>query len=142
MLLLGSPALVAQTELEGLWEGTLSVGGLDAQQTYPVQVYIVRKGRQLTARTYISIAPTRIIEMEAQGWLYQDNSVAFNESAYIPKAKDGYTPPYLRKYQLVWHRSIGGSTLNGYWQEIREEVFHQQRAGGRITLKKVVERKA
>lgn len=129
-------------EIEGLWEGRLSVGGLDANQDYPVQVYIVRQGRQLTARTYISITPNRIIEMEAQGWLYQDNSVAFDESTYIPKAIDGYTPPYMRKYQLIWHRSIGGSTLNGYWQEIREEVFHQQRARGRITLKKVVDRKA
>lgn len=141
-MLVGSTTLVGQTELEGLWEGTLSIGGLDTNRGYPVQIYIVRKGRQLTARTYISIAPNRIIEMEAQGWLYSDNSVAFNEATYIPKANDGYTPPYMRKYQLLWHRSIGGSTLTGYWQEIHDEVFHHKRAGGRISLKKVTTNKA
>lgn len=133
---------MAQTELEGLWEGTLSVGGLDSNKGYPVQVYIVRKGKQLTARTYVSITPNRIVEMEAKGWLYSDNSIALHEFTYLPKTKDAYTPPYMRKYQLVWYRSIGGSTLNGYWQEIREEVFDERRDGGRIFLKKVVDKKA
>ena len=140
--LLFSLSLAAQLEFEGLWEGTITVGGIQSTQGYPVQVYLERQGRKVSGRSYVYLSETRIIEMNLSGYLYDDLSVYIDEVEYINRNGDSYVPPFLRKYQLMWNRSINGSSLNGYWQGIRQEIFDAKRERGRIFLKRVVSNKA
>jgi hypothetical protein len=140
--LLFSLSLAAQLEFEGLWEGTITVGGIQSTKGYPVQVYLERQGKKITGRSYIYLSETRIIEMNLSGYLYDDLSVYIDEVEYVNRNGDSYIPSFLRKYQLMWHRSINGSSMNGYWQEIRQEIFDSQRERGRIFLKKVINNKA
>jgi hypothetical protein len=131
-----------QLQLEGLWEGTITVGGITSTKGYPVQVYLERSGSKVTGRSYVYLGKKRVIEMNMAGHLYQDLSVYIDEISFVDRQKDGYLPPFLRKYQLSWNRSINGSSLNGYWQEDRKEIFAGDRERGRIFLKKVVSSKA
>ncbi|MGH1435112.1 MAG: hypothetical protein ACRBG0_11700 [Lewinella sp.] len=140
--LLFSLSLAAQLQFEGLWEGTITVGGIQSTKGYPVQVYLERQGKTVTGRSYVYLSETRIIEMNLSGRLYDDLSVYIDEVEYVNRNGDNYVPPFLRKYQLMWNRSINGSSLNGYWQEIRLEIFDSKRERGRIFLKKVVNNKA
>ena len=140
--LLFSLSLAAQLEFEGLWEGTITVGGIQSTQGYPVQVYLERQGKKISGRSYVYLSETRVIEMNLSGYLYDDLSVYIDEVEYINRNGDSYVPPFLRKYQLMWNRSINGSSLNGYWQEIRQEIFAAKRERGRIFLKRVVSNKA
>ena len=140
--LLFSLSLAAQLEFEGLWEGTITVGGIQSTKGYPVQVYFERQGKKISGRSYVYLSETRVIEMNLSGYLYDDLSVYIDEVEYINRNGDSYVPPFLRKYQLMWNRSINGSSLNGYWQEIRQEIFDAKRERGRIFLKRVVSNKA
>lgn len=140
--LLFSLSLAAQLQFEGLWEGTITTGGIQSQKGYPVQVYLEREGKKVTGRSYVYVSEARVIEVSLTGYMYDDLSVYIDEVAYVSRADDNFTPDFLRKYQLVWNRSLSGSSLNGYWQEIRQEIFDSKRERGRIFLKKVVNNKA
>ncbi|WP_367387963.1 hypothetical protein [Lewinella sp. LCG006] len=140
--LLFSWSLAAQLQFEGLWEGTITVGGIQSTKGYPVQIYLERQGKKVSGRSYVYLSDTRIVEMNLSGFLYDDLSVYLDEVEYVNRNGDNYVPPFLRKYQLMWNRSINGSSLNGYWQEIRQEIFDAKRERGRIFLKKVVNNKA
>lgn len=133
--------LSAQLELAGLWEGSITIGGLESTKGYPLKIYLIKSGRNITGRTYIYIND-RIIEAEIKGYLHQDFSVTLNEFNFIKTSDDGYIPPFLRKLQLSWIRSINGSVLNGYWQEIATDIFDNKRHRGRIYLKKVTDQRA
>lgn len=134
--------LSAQLQLDGLWEGTITTGGIESSQGYPVQLYLKRSGKTVTGRSYVYISETEVIEMELEGRLYDDLSIYIDEVKYINHQEGDEVPDFLRKYQLIWNRSINGSSINGYWQEIRKEIFDTQRQRGRIFLKQRVNNKA
>ncbi|PSR14417.1 MAG: hypothetical protein DA408_12735 [Bacteroidetes bacterium] len=136
------PLSAQQLQLDGLWEGTITVGGITSTKGYPVQIYLERSGRKVTGRSYVYLSKNRVVEMNMAGHLYEDLSIYIDEVTFVDRQKDGYVPPFLRKYQLSWNRSINGSSLNGYWQEDRKEIFAGDRERGRIFLKKVVSNKA
>lgn len=142
LLLLCLPAQ-AQLKLDGLWEGTLTTGGLESTSGYRLEVYLERKGRsQVVGRTYVHLSPTRIVEMRFEGRMYTDFSVYIDEVEFISEGDD-FVPDFLRKYQLQWNRSLNGSTLNGYWQEIRDrKMLDEERSRGRVFLRKVKSYKA
>ncbi len=130
-----APALRAQT-LEGQWEGTMTLGGINSARTVPFSLYIYRNGERIWGRSYLHLGPGQIIAMDLKGWLYHDRSIGLQESRFAGDPADGLTPPYFRKYQLLFKRGIYDGSLNGYWQEVRDEALHDTREGGRIYLKK------
>lgn len=132
----------AQLRLEGLWAGTLTIGGIESTSGYQLEMYIERKTRsRLEGRSYVHVTESRIVEMRFTGRIYKDLSVYIDEVEFISQ-DDEYIPAFLRKYQLQWLRSVSGSTLNGYWQEIRQKgVLDEARKRGRIFLQKVSESK-
>lgn len=142
LCLLCSPcfALSAQVALDGLWEGTITIGGLQSQRGYPFQVFLEKRGRIVTGRSYIQLGE-RLVEMELRGRLYEDNSIYLDEIEFISD-DESWEPPFMRKYQLLWKRGIYEGSLNGYWQEIRDDVMNDARERGRIVLKKVSEKRA
>ena len=142
LALLCSFTLSAQLSLDGLWEGTITTGGIESSKGYPVQLYLKRVGKKVTGRSYVYISETNIIEMTLEGRLYDDLSIYIDEIEYVNHQEGDPEPDFLRKYQLMWNRGISGSSINGYWQEIRQEIFDTKRQRGRIFLKQVVNNKA
>lgn len=126
-----------QHRLDGLYEGTLTRGGIYSKEGLRFELLLEVKGNEVIGRSYLHIDKNEIIEMDISGRLYQDRSIYFEDIKFVSQTDSEIIPPYNRKYQLVFSRSIWESTLEGYWQEIRSEVFHEKRHRGRIFLKKV-----
>ncbi|RME95046.1 MAG: hypothetical protein D6772_13735 [Bacteroidetes bacterium] len=142
LLLLLIPAQ-GQLQLDGLWEGTLTIGGIESRTGYRLEIYIERKGNsRVEGRSYLHVSPQRIVEMRFSGTLYSDFSLYIDEVAFMSEGDD-FVPDFMRKYQLQWKRSVEGSSLNGYWQEIRERnLLDETRQRGRVFLHKVKDHKA
>lgn len=127
----------SQHRLDGLYEGTMTRGGIYSSEGLRFELLLEVKGGEVKGRSYIHIGENEIIEMDIQGKLYNDRSIYFEDIKFVSQTASEIIPPFSRKYQLVFNRSIWDSTLEGYWQEIRSEVFHEKRKRGRISLKKV-----
>lgn len=132
----------AQSHLNGLWEGTMTVGGLQSTQGYPIEMVLEQRGKKVSGRTYLHLSKDRIIEMAVEGRIYDDRSIYFDEIEFINNDGEDWIPPFMRKYQVAWRRGIYENTINGFWQEIKPEVFETSRERGRIVMKKVQAKKA
>ena len=140
LLLLTSP-VSGQKLLGGLWKGTMTVGGLDSGKEIKFELFLEVKGKKLKGRSYVHLAPGKVIEMNVKGKLFEDRSLYLHEIEFIAPEGVDFEPPFNRKYQLTYYRSFE-STLNGFWQEIITSPFDDYRERGRIKLKKVDESKA
>lgn len=139
--ILTSISLTAQLEFDGLWEGTIMIGGIESTKGLPIKMYFIKSGRTITGRSYIYIND-KIVEADIEGHLYQDLSVDIKQFNFIKTSDDEYIPPFLRKFQLSWKRGINGSSLNGYWQEIATDIFNPKRQRGRVYLTRVTDQRA
>ena len=142
LFLLFATQIFAQHRLEGLWEGTMTRGGIYSDQGYKFELLIEIEGSQIKGRSYVYLSDEEVIEMDVTGKIYGDRSIYFEDIEFISQQDAELFPPFNRKYQLVYHRSIWKNTMEGYWQEIRKEVFHEKRKRGRIFLTKVSGKKA
>ena len=131
--------LVGQKGLEGLWEGTITLGGIHSteKKTLKYELYLKKKGRRWQGKSIIYLENGETIETDIKGRFYEDRSMYFKDIAFAPKTNDQERPSFFRKYQLVYNRSIWSSELNGYWQENVFGPFEKKRRQGRIFLKKV-----
>ena len=131
-------ASFAQVSLEGSWEGTITIGGLDSKDSYKFELVLARSGKRgkLKGRSFVHISPDEVIEMDIGGRLYGDQSMYLEDIFFLPSEGKEATPPYNRKYELIFNRSIWDSNLQGYWQEKRPDPFFPMRSRGRIFLKK------
>ncbi|MEL7122714.1 MAG: hypothetical protein AAFO07_24925 [Bacteroidota bacterium] len=129
----------SQKGIEGLWEGEMTLGGIYSHQTVKFEMLLQRKGKQVFGKSLIHINENEIIQMEVSGYFYMDNSVYMNDIKFIPMVgeNEDMIPPYYRKYQFIFDRSIWESKIDGYWQEIKGESFDPSRERGRISLKKI-----
>ncbi len=123
--------------LEGLWEGEMTVGGLESQQGLRFELLLTTEGRQLSGRSYVYLQDGEVIEMKISGYWYQDQSLYLEDSQFLPAEGSSAEPVFGRKYQFLFKPSIFGTTLEGYWQQIIPEPFFEGRDRGRILLKKV-----
>lgn len=137
MLLAGTALpLKAQKHLEGLWEGVITNGGAGKRNGHRFQLFLELDGHKVSGRTYIYLAKDQIIEMDVQGYLYEDNSVHLQDIEFIPLGEGQPAPPFNRKYQMGNIRSIWENRLEGYWQEIFDDPMDKKRRQGRIFLEK------
>jgi len=142
VLLIGWLPLQGQKHLEGLWEGFITKGGLHNEDGYKFELLLQLDGHQITGRSYIHLEAGRVIEMEVRGYIYQDRSMYIRDIEFIPAAGSDLSPPFNRKYQMIYTRSIWENKLEGYWQQIISTPFDQSRDRGRIVLKKASGSKA
>lgn len=137
-LLVGTFHLIfAQNRLDGLWEGSITLDGIYSTDEHRFQMLLHYKDGGVTGRSYIYLKNGEIVEMKIKGRLFDDWSLSIYDIEFVPIGGSDYKPPFLRKYQLVYQTSIWETSLNGYWQEIREEALDPKRELGRITLKKL-----
>ena len=133
-------SLSAQKDIEGLWEGTITIGGIHSNDSYKFQLYLKSSGRKITGKSIVHLGNEEYIEMDVWGTWHGDRSVYMEEFKFIPvigKEEEGQKAPFYRKYQFIHNRSIWESKLEGYWQEITNDTFGQKRKRGRITLKRI-----
>lgn len=129
--------MFSQVSLEGSWVGTITTGGLNSKQTYKFELVLARSGKNtLKGRSFVHLSPSEVIEMDISGKLYGDQSIYLEDLVYLPSEGREATPPYDRKYELIFNRSIWDSNLEGFWQEKRPDPFFPMRSRGRIFLKK------
>ncbi|NUO00741.1 MAG: hypothetical protein HUU01_09000 [Saprospiraceae bacterium] len=133
-------ALYGQKKATGLWEGTLT-NGLNSQTGLRFELLLEFKGKKVRGKTYIYHKDNTLHTMEVEGTVYEDRSIYFEE-VRSANGQDQAPPPFNRKYQLIFTRSIWESTLDGYWQEIITNPFDEKREMGRIAMKKVSNSKA
>lgn len=136
------PVLLAQKQLNGLWEGVLTRSNLDAREGYRFEMYLKVEGTQLTGRSYLYLEDGKVVEMDLSGYIYQDRSVYIREIEWIKREGQEMEMPFLRKFQLVFERSIWENKLEGYWQELKSAEVLKSREYGRIFLKRYTPDKA
>ena len=141
-LLSGCSLLYAQHHLEGLWEGVMTEGGLHGNDGYKFELLIRLEGSKIEGRSYVHLEEGKVIEMDIRGYLYQDRSIHLQDIEFIPAAGSELLPPFSRKYQMIYTRSIWESKLEGFWQEMIVTPFDERRERGRILLTKKLESKA
>ncbi len=133
-------SLYAQKRPTGLWEGTIT-NSIHSQNGLRFELLLEFKGKKVRGKTYIYHKDNTIHTMEVEGTVYEDRSISFEE-VRSANGQDQTPPPFNRKYQLIFTRSIWESTLDGYWQEIITNPFDEKREMGRIVLKKAGNSKA
>jgi hypothetical protein len=127
--------LYAQKGLAGQWRGKLTYGST----SYPIEIYLQLEGKKITGRTYLEIERGKVLTMAIFGQIFDDRSGSLEEFEFLPTDVPGLSPPFMRKYQFVYKRSIWESTIEGFWQEILEDPLDTKRAMGRILLSKAQE---
>ena len=129
--------------LNGLWEGTITEGGIYSNQGHRFQLYLEANEKYIKGRSYIHVSADSIVQMQLRGQRYQDNSIYLEEvdPTWTQEEEDaieeGASPKqFSRKYQFIYKRSIWDPSLEGYWQEVTPTPFHFKRERGRIFLEK------
>ena len=133
-------SLYGQKNPTGLWEGTLT-NNIHTQNGLRFELLLEFKGKKVRGKTYVYHKDNTIHTMEIEGTVYDDRSIYFEE-VRSANGQDQAAPPYNRKYQLIFTRSIWESTLDGYWQEIITNPFDEKREMGRVVIKKAGDSKA
>ncbi len=136
-LLLLAGGAFAQHPIEGSWEGTITKGGIHSDEGDDLEMYLEvgRKGR-LTGYAVVYTPLGRRLETKIEGKIHHDRSVSIVDLEFEAGVDSTLLPDFYRKYQLIYHRSIWKSTLNGYWQELTPHYFSNTRRRGRIFLKR------
>jgi hypothetical protein len=131
-------SLEAQKRLQGLFEGSLTVGGLESSQKLKLEMFLRFDGQEISGRSYVHLAKGQVVEMELQGYLYSDFSVYLQEIRHIPaNEEDQVKPPYFRKYQMQYSGNFEEVILTGFWQEETEVPLGKQRVIGKVRLRKI-----
>lgn len=145
-LLIASLALAlpvsGQMQLEGQWEGSITLGGIHSSKGLPFELFLYRDGDRLWGRSYIRLEGQRQIIMDVEGYMYQDRSVFLQEVSYEGDEATRSLVPYFRQYELVFKRGLFEGSLNGFWQEVRDDALNLKRSRGRIFLRKATTDKA
>lgn len=128
--------LRAQVTLDGVWEGTITIGGIYSRHEMPMQLYVTIDGRRIQGRSYVTIKEGETVMMELSGRLYHDQSMELVEIKFVGDEANEYFPKFSRQYQLVWKPDLWDNALTGFWQEKTEQTFYNYRERGRIKLKK------
>jgi hypothetical protein len=140
VLLLSLPLLLPAQKsgsLEGLWKGSMTLGGLKDTREVKFELYLTRQKKEIIGKSYLYVSQDEVIEMEVRGTLYGDLSIYLEDKEYIPEPGSDSKAPYSRKYQLLYMPSIWNTKMEGFWQEITPQYFSEKRRLGRIKLKKM-----
>ena len=130
----------AQKSMEGHWEGEITLGGLNGQKSIPLELFLVMDRSVITGRSYLYVDDHNVIVMSIKGRVYGDRSAHIEEFEFFPTDNPALSPPFFRKYQFIYFRSIWDSQLEGFWQEIKSDTpLDEKRERGRLILTRTKE---
>jgi len=123
----------AQT-VDGIWEGTITLERPEPQTEHKFQLVLKREGKQVKGTAYI-FYNDQPVAMDLSGEYFWDRSMRlFNHQVLYPSQQPN-KEKHIRKYQIMYKRSIWGDTIEGYWQEKNDPIFAKYRKG-RVYLKR------
>ena len=123
----------AQT-VDGTWEGTITLERPAPQTEHKFQLTLKREGKKVTGTAYI-FYEDQPVAMDLSGEYFWDRSMRlFNHQVLYPNQQPN-KEQHIRKYQIMYTRSVWGDKIEGYWQEKNDPIFAQYRKG-RIYLKR------
>ena len=123
-------------KLDGLWEGTMLVGGIEGTQRLPMQLYLTMEGKKAKGRSYVQLPDGSTLRMDLEGQFFFDGSMELFEIKFAGDPKNDLLPEFNRQYQIVLSDDIWNPVLNGYWQEITPVTWKEGRRLGRMNLKR------
>lgn len=135
-LLLLPFVLTAQTSIDGLWEGTMTVGGIYSNEALPMQLHITTTEDSIHGRSYVTLPDGEILRMELAGEMYHDRSFSLLEINFAGDEKNDVMPLFNRQYQIIYRPDLWNSELRGFWQEVTDLTFNEKRRRGRMVLQK------
>ena len=120
--------------VDGTWEGTITLERPGPQTEHKFQLTLKREGKKVTGTAYI-FYDDQPVAMDLSGEFFYDRSMRlFNHQVLYPnQAPD--KEQHIRKYQIMYTRSVWGDKIEGYWQEKNDPIFEMYRKG-RVYLKR------
>jgi hypothetical protein len=134
LLCLFSLPLLAQSSLDGTWEGFMTVGGIYSDQQLPMQLYLTSEGREVQGRSYVQLPDGSTLRMDLVGHLHHDLSISLTETSFAGDRFNEIMPEFNRQYQMIFKPDLWDPRMQGYWQEKTGETFGEKRRRGRMTL--------
>lgn len=134
-LFFGFTFLLTQAQnVDGTWEGTITLERPGPQTEHKFQLVLKREGKKVKGTAYI-FYEEQPVAMDLSGEFFHDRSMRlFNHNVLYPtQAPD--KDQHIRKYQIMYTRSVWGDKIEGYWQEINDPIFDMYRKG-RVYLKR------
>lgn len=127
--------LAGWAQIDGHWVGTLTEG----EREYPLEVYIKRSGSRIEARTFVHLNDTLQIEMKANGLWHRDRSLNLYDLELLNPQQFQHLAelPFLRTYQMIYHRSFDDRLMEGWWQEKHRNTYDPERRKGFLQLQRV-----
>ena len=124
----------AQSLVDGTWEGTITLERPAPHREYKFQLVLKRSGNEVRGTSYI-FYDEQPVAMDLNGEFYGDRSMRlFNQQVLYPTLEVD-KEKHIRKYQIMYKRSVWGDTIEGYWQEKNDPIFAKYRKG-RVYLKR------
>ena len=123
-----------QQYLPGLWSGTLTQGN----ETYPVEIFIVRNKQKLSGQSYVHLPNGETVAAEVKGRLHEDLSLNLYDLKIVQPVEDLQDDSlhFPRHFQLLYRRSFNEMELRGYWQDWHHSAGDPQRRQGKIVLRR------
>lgn len=120
--------------VDGTWEGTITMERPEPQTEHKFQLVLKREGKKITGTAYIFYAD-QPVAMDLSGEFFYDRSMRlFNHEVLYPTQQPN-KEKHIRKYQIMYTRSVWGDKIEGYWQEKNDPIFAKYRKG-RVYLKR------
>jgi hypothetical protein len=110
-----------QERLQGLFEGTLTLGGLESSRRLRLEMAIRIQDGRVSGRSYVHLGR---------------NEIYLEETKEIALPGEKPLSPYPRKYQLKYSGSFEEVFLNGFWQQASDAPLEEGRQLGRVRLRK------
>lgn len=110
------------------------IGGLEGTQRLPMQLYLTTKGRSVEGRSYVQLPDGTTLRMDLLGRYHTDGSLSLKETAFAGDVNNDVMPEFNRQYQIILSDDIWNPILNGFWQEVTQDVFKEGRRLGRMNL--------
>ena len=102
--------------VNGVWEGTITLERPGPQTEHKFQLVLKRDGKKVKGTAYIFF-DEQPVAMDLSGEYFWDKSMRlFNHNILYPTQQTN-KEKHIRKYQIMYTRSVWGDKIEGYWQE-------------------------
>lgn len=120
--------------IDGTWEGTITLERPAPQTEHKFQLVLKREGAKVKGTAYI-FYDDQPVAMDLSGKYFGDRSMRlFNNEVLYPTQQPD-KKKHIRKYQIIYTRSVWGDKIEGFWQEVNDPIFDQYRKG-KVFLKR------
>ena len=130
-----TPDADAQRHLNGLWEGTLT-DSAGVEHRFELLIEL-KPGGRIEGTSFYHELNGEVVEMDFRGKYHYDRSISLYDLNWLNRDEIDQADVRPRAYQMIYHRSVFGLSLEGYWQENNRRVLGGLREQhGRIKLSK------